>query len=157
MFERRGCRRRTGRTLRGYAAFGIAPIKIGFRAQDQRAGLPVEPSLAAADRTEHCSISGRERNAAEIKSTPVAPQTHADITANIKTAPTGDGAICRRWRIDPGRSRRQISRLRAERWEHKNPNGCCDQPAHGIPLLVSRSNGKTRNAETVNNALGAQS
>jgi hypothetical protein len=75
--------------------------------------------LAAADCTE-------QGHAAETKSTLVARKTDADITANIKTAPIGDGTISRRRRIDrrTGCGWRQIGCARAKRRERKNPYRC---------------------------------
>jgi len=122
MFKRGVGRRHADRTLRGYAAFGIGPVEIGFRAQDQRAGLPIEPGLAAADRAEYRCVRSRESYAASAERALVARQADAEIAAYVETAPVGDGAIRRRRRIDrrSGRGRRQISRLRAKGRERNN-------------------------------------
>src|SRR5262249_33567303 len=116
------------------------PVEVGFRTQDERAGLPIKAGLAAADRTEKGSVTCREIDAADAERALVARQAEAEITADIKTAPIGDGTI-RGWaRIDrwAGHGRRQISRPDAERHERKNPHRCCDQRAHGIPSSICR-------------------
>jgi len=91
MFKRGVGRRHADRTLRGYAAFGIGPVEIGFRAQDQRAGLPIEPGLAAADRAEYRCVRSRESYAASAERALVARQADAEIAAYVETAPVGDG------------------------------------------------------------------
>jgi hypothetical protein len=67
----------------------------------------------------------------------IARQANTDVTANIKTAPIGDGAIRRRRRIDrwSWRRRRQISCLNGKRRERNNRYECCDEPTHGTALL----------------------
>jgi hypothetical protein len=76
--------------LRVDAALEVAPVKIAFRAQDQRAGLPIVSGLGTANRAKYRSAGGRERHAADAKSAPVARQADADIAADIKPAPIGN-------------------------------------------------------------------
>jgi len=122
MFKRGVGRRHADRTLRGYAAFGIGPVEIGFRAQDQRAGLPIEPGLAAADRAEYRCVRSRESYAASAERALVARQADAEIAAYVETAPVGDGgksAACKP---------RGVSVTIAI-------DGC-DEPTHGTALPI---------------------
>src|SRR5690242_939833 len=107
MFERRRDGRRTERTLRGYAAFGAAPIKIAFGAKNERAGLPIEPSLPASNGAEHGSVGARERHPAEVKTALIARQSQPTISANIEAAPVGNGAIGWRRRVYGGAGNRR--------------------------------------------------
>src|SRR5262249_49566232 len=70
--------RSADRALGADAAFGIAPVKIGLRAQGQRAGLPVVADLTAADRAKDRGIHGREIHAADAESTLIAGEPDAE-------------------------------------------------------------------------------